>query len=75
MTVPMRQDVPELTMASGAVHDTQRIAAQSRAEMIVVRSRDGPAIPSPSYRCSRTVSPATRSWSLSSAGWRTRVNG
>lgn len=35
------QGVPTLTMASGAVHDTQRMAARSRAAMIFVRSRDG----------------------------------
>ena len=35
------QGIPTLTMASGAVHDTQRMAARSRAAMIFVRSRDG----------------------------------
>ncbi len=35
------QGQPSLTMASGAVHDTQRMAAQSRAAMIFVRSKDG----------------------------------
>ncbi len=35
------QGVPTLTMASGAVHDTQRMEAVSRVAMIFVRSRDG----------------------------------
>ena len=35
------QGVPALTMASGAVHDTQRMASRSRAAMVFVRSRDG----------------------------------
>ena len=35
------QGVPALTMASGAVHDTQRMAARSRVAMLFVRSRDG----------------------------------
>jgi allantoate deiminase len=35
------QGVPTLTMASGAVHDTQRMAARSRVAMLFVRSRDG----------------------------------
>ena len=37
----LAQSVPTLTMASGAVHDTQRMAAVSRVAMIFVRSRDG----------------------------------
>ena len=35
------QRVPTMTMASGAVHDTQRMAAVSRVAMVFVRSKDG----------------------------------
>ncbi len=35
------QDVPALTMASGAVHDTQQMAERSRVAMIFVQSKDG----------------------------------
>ncbi len=35
------QGVPTLTMASGAVHDTQRMAARCRVAMLFVRSKDG----------------------------------
>lgn len=35
------QGIPALTMTSGAVHDTQRMATQARVAMIFVRSKDG----------------------------------
>lgn len=35
------QGIQTLTMASGAVHDTQRMAARCRVAMVFVRSKDG----------------------------------
>ena len=35
------QRVSTMTMASGAVHDTQRLASVSRVAMVFVRSKDG----------------------------------
>ena len=35
------QGIPALTMTSGAVHDTQRMAEEARVAMIFVRSKDG----------------------------------
>ncbi len=34
-------EVPHLRMASGAVHDTQRLARQADAVMLFVQSKDG----------------------------------
>lgn len=35
------QDIPALTMPSGALHDTQRMANVARVAMVFVRSKDG----------------------------------